>query len=111
MKFPEPYRAEHPRKFKHKHGDPFGWFIFNYNNKTFYAMADASDDNWEHVSVSSKKTPTWDEMCYVKQLFFDDEDLVVQYHPPKSEYVNISKTCLHLWRYKGTMPSPPKEYV
>lgn len=57
------------------------------------------DGSWEHVSVSRRdRCPTWDEMCQVKDLFWDDEDCVVQYHPPKSSYVNLHPFCLHLWR-------------
>lgn len=68
---------------------------------------------WEHVSVSRKdRVPTWDEMCQVKALFWDDEDCVVQYHPPKSEYVNVHPNCLHLWRPKDApLPVPPKIMV
>lgn len=68
---------------------------------------------WEHVSVSySKRTPTWDEMCKVKDMFWNDNETVVQYHPPKSEYVNLHEHCLHLWRQKNTdFETPPKEYV
>lgn len=66
---------------------------------------------YEHVSIvminitHSGKThelgrcPTWAEMCYVKETFWDDpEDVVIQYHPPKSEYVSNHQNCLHLWR-------------
>lgn len=56
-------------------------------------------DKWDHVSVSlANRTPNWQEMCFVKELFWDDEDTVVQYHPPKSQYVNIHERVLHLWR-------------
>jgi hypothetical protein len=60
----------------------------------------ASDGlGWEHVSVSTLvRCPTWEEMCFVKALFWDDDDCVVQFHPPKSEYVNHHPYCLHLWR-------------
>lgn len=63
----------------------------------------ASDGmGWQHVSVSfgakSKSTPSWDLMCRVKDLFWEDSDCVVQFHPPKSEYVNNHVACLHLWR-------------
>lgn len=64
----------------------------------------ASEDGglWEHVSASLEtRTPTWDEMCFVKNLFWDEEDCVIQYHPPKSEYVNCHPYCLHLWRPIG----------
>lgn len=54
---------------------------------------------FEHVSVSTeKRCPNWQEMCFVKDLFWDDEEAVIQIHPPKSEYVNNHQFCLHLWR-------------
>lgn len=54
----------------------------------------------EHVSYSPKKrshTPTWHEMCELKDLFYYDEETAYQIHPPKSQYVNIQTNCLHLW--------------
>ena len=54
---------------------------------------------WEHVSVSApNRCPNWTEMCFVKDLFWDDEECVVQFHPPRSEYVNNHPYVLHLWR-------------
>jgi hypothetical protein len=54
---------------------------------------------WDHVSVSlPSRCPTWTEMCAVKDLFFDDCDTVVQFHPAAAEYVNLHSNCLHLWR-------------
>lgn len=60
----------------------------------------ASDGlGWEHVSVSLKmRCPKWEEMCYIKQLFWDDSDAVMQLHPPKADYVNNHPFCLHMWR-------------
>ena len=60
----------------------------------------ASDGmGWEHVSVSTAiRCPTWAEMSFVKDLFWDEEDCVMQLHPPKSQYVNNHPYCLHLWR-------------
>lgn len=68
---------------------------------------------WEHVSVSrDDRTPTWSEMCQVKDMFWDEEDCVVQYHPPKSDYVNNHLFCLHLWRPIGIeLPRPPSFMV
>lgn len=114
MKFPDHYRAPHPLGFDHKPGDPFGWFMVPSPikpNQMIAVQADAQTD-WEHVSASCRnRCPTWEEMCYLKSLFWDDEDCVVQYHPPKSDYVNQAKTCLHLWKYQGPMPRPPTIYV
>lgn len=57
---------------------------------------------WQHVSVSladrPERTPNWFTMCWVKDLFFEPEDVVVQFHPAKSDYVNHHPGCLHLWR-------------
>ena len=68
---------------------------------------------WEHVSVSLKnRCPTWEEMCTVKDIFWGDEECVVQYHPPKSEYVNTHPYCLHLWKKIGSeFETPPKEFI
>lgn len=124
MKFPEQFRQPHPLGFEQKAGDPFGWFMVRLETKVpmgnfgvrklsvrFAVQADAQTD-WEHISVSlPDRCPTWDEMCFLKDLFWEPEDVVVQFHPPKSEYVNLAKYCLHLWRYRGDMPRPPKIYV
>lgn len=66
---------------------------------------------WEHVSVTlqrHQRCPTWEEMSYIKSLFFDDEETVIQFHPPKSLYKNLHNYCLHLWRPKEIdIPLPP----
>jgi len=56
---------------------------------------------WDHVSVSPlkpNKVPTWNQMCIIKDIFFNDTEAVIQIHPPKDQYVNNRKNCLHLWR-------------
>jgi len=68
-------------------------------------LAIASDGmGWKHVSVSiahsPHHTPSWHIMCKVKALFWEEEDTVMQLHPPKSLYVNHHKGCLHLWQPK-----------
>lgn len=53
----------------------------------------------DHVSVSyPNRMPTWDEMCFVKEIFFKDSEEAYQVHPKKSEYVNTHEYCLHIWR-------------
>jgi len=71
---------------------------------------------WERISMDGKKrTPTWDEMCELKDMFFNDDECCVQYHPPKNEYVNNIKYCLHIWKpiemYSGVLPIPPSLFV
>ena len=64
--------------------------------ESFMLKVIASDGmSWEHVSVSfPNRCPNWREMCFIKSLFWDDEDVVVQYHPAKSAYVNVHDHCL-----------------
>lgn len=59
---------------------------------------------YEHVSVSPKhkfKIPTWNDMCVLKDMFFNDDEEAYQIHPKKSEYVNVVDNCLHLWKPNG----------
>lgn len=72
-------------------------------------VANTAALGWEHVSVSLEdRCPTWEEMCWVKGLFWEDEETVLQFHPAKSVYVNQNCFCLHMWRPVGfTIPSPP----
>lgn len=69
--------------------------------------------HWEHVSVSlPSRSPTWEEMCLIKNLFWGEDETVIQYHPPKSEYVNNHQYCLHLWKPIGkTIETPPSILV
>ena len=63
----------------------------------------ADEDGWEHVSVSPfdhSILPSWDDMCRLKDIFFDEEEMALQFHPRKSQYVNKMENCLHLWRPK-----------
>jgi hypothetical protein len=56
-------------------------------------------------------------MCKVKDLFWSEEDVVIQFHPAKSQYVNMAQNCLHLWQPladDGTplkFPTPPSILV
>lgn len=70
-------------------------------------------EGWEHVSVSTlTRTPNWAEMCVIKDLFWAPEDTVIQFHPPRSEYVNNHPFCLHLWRPIGeSIALPPSILV
>jgi hypothetical protein len=47
-------------------------------------------------------------MCWVKDAFFNEDECVVQYHPPKSDYINNHPYSLHLWRNVAiAFPMPP----
>lgn len=78
-----------------------------------YRMIASDGLGWEHVSVSLSvnRTPDWDEMCMIKDLFWEEEDAVAQFHPPKKDYVNYHKNCLHLWRQIGQEFLIPPTYL
>lgn len=95
-------------------GDDFGAFeIDGPCNQRLKILASPGDANenipWEHVSVSCmNRCPNWAEMCYVKDIFWDLEDTVMQLHVPKSQWINQHPYCLHLWRpLKEGIPLPP----
>lgn len=72
--------------------------------------SDGTDEiPWEHVSVSTDtRCPTWDEMEWVRQQFWREDETVMQLHPPKTQYINKHPYCLHLWRPKFVeVPLPP----
>lgn len=77
----------------------------------------ASDGGgWQHVSVSLEyqpnTCPSWKMMCKIKDLFWEDDDVVIQFHPAKKDYVNHHPGCLHLWRsLDEKQPCPPSIFV
>lgn len=85
-----------------------GWALF---------LICSDGGGWEHVSIHAnrngqQRTPTWKEMAHVKDLCWDAEDVVMQLHPRRSEYVNCHPNVLHLWRPVGAViPTPPSIFV
>lgn len=99
MKYPNRYEIKSPfptlfRTFQ----IPFKKFWLN-------VVACVEPNGWGHVSVTltnNSRIPKWEEMCFIKDIFFDPEELCIQFHPKKSQYVNLHDKCLHIWQ-------PPKE--
>lgn len=107
-------------------GDDFGAFRHLMPTGVVLAIIATSGDpstedgtgDWQHVSVHAQqpkldgsvqaRLPTWEEMCYVKALFWEPGEAVVQYHPPQENYVNVHDHVLHLWKpIKAVIPMPP----
>lgn len=98
-----------------------GWFIVTGPEKRHLQICASDELGWDHVSVTvivaqanglphtrEDTVPTWEEMCFVKDLFFEPNEPAFQYHPPESRYKNVHKGCLHLWRKQGEpLPMPP----
>ena len=65
---------------------------------------------WEHVLVRiQNRYPTYREMIFAKELFWNENELAFQVFPRKSEYVNDEEYTLHLWR--NTTDYPNEEYL
>lgn len=116
FKVPEQYRLFRGILASTKEDGNNGMFLLPHPKIAGYGFAVQVSDGlgWEHASVSItskkrevKRCPTWEEMCYIKEMFWDDTDMVVQIHPPKKDYVNDHPYCLHLWRStEVVMPKP-----
>ena len=101
------YRVEHPLAGWGDAG--CGAFKIKLEGSRLTFNVIASDGNgWDHVSVSTEeRCPKWNEMQQIKELFFRDDEVVMQLHPAESEYVNNHPHCLHLWRpHKQEIPLP-----
>jgi hypothetical protein len=124
MKAPNQYRlTDHPILGSDNSYGNNGLFIIPHHRITgyFYTVQASDGRGFEHVSVTLTKRElvpisksnkrlkkqitkaverccTWEEMCYIKSMFWDDEEAVMQLHPPKSTWVNNHPYCLHLWR-------------
>lgn len=104
-------RAEKYRILKYQNeqfgtnkGEPFGAFAA----KGMYIIVAPLDMEWQHVSISKKnRVPNWQEMCFVKDLFWDKDETVIQFHPKEEKYVNTCGNCLHLWRHRNGHELPP----
>jgi len=128
FKVPEKYRYKLPLDNPQasmfnsiKPGEKFGVFKIPLRNAALCLFVIGTNGHepvlWEHVSVSVKhaktmkgldRCPTWEEMSRVKDLFWDKEDCVIQFHPPESEYVSCHGFTLHLWRKQNeNFETPP----
>ncbi len=91
-----------------------GAFRVKLRGKT-YILLISDGEGWEHVSVevgSAKRLPTWEEMCRIKDLVWDPQEVAIQIHPAQRDYVNVHAYVLHLWRpVDREIPLPPKIFV
>ena len=117
MKVPNQYRETRGVMFSNESFGNNGFFVIPISGRTFLHCIASDGEGWEHVSVvaySDKKqrTPTWSEMSKINDMFWDETDCVIQYHPPKSEYVNNHPNCLHLCKpINIQIPTPPSILV
>jgi hypothetical protein len=107
------YRIRHPQRgWGDSHGGCFKVQSPLQKNQDLFIIA-SNTDGWDHVSVSMKKRiPTWTEMDYIKRLFFEPDEVVMQLHPAEDQHINIMEYCLHLFRPQNEkIPLPPEWMV
>lgn len=124
--FPDKYRVtpnhslahRYPTQYLTNNGDnQQGCFNIPRKGRTgsYFFCVVSTGMGWEHVSVSipsEMRCPTWEEMCYIKDIFWEKDQVVVQFHPAEKDYVNRHEHCLHLWRPTDqTFPVPQKIMV
>lgn len=123
MKTPPNLEAE---KFRHAgpFGDNYGLFIVKHGVFRLRCIVSCGM-GWDHVSVSlDNRCPTWEEMDFVKRLFWNDDECVMQLHVPRTAHINVHPFCLHLWKpqsmdelldnkerfQKSGEPMPPEKF-
>lgn len=114
FKVPEKYRVKNGKLASDMNYGNNGCFIIKSLKLPRPVTVIASDGmGWEHVSASMpNRCLTWEEMCIIKDIFWDDDDTVIQIHPPKQHHINNHNYTLHLWRPVGIqVPTPPKIMV
>jgi hypothetical protein len=118
---PNLYRLKHHKLLASTDEDGNnGFFIIPHKkiNGYYYRIQASDGEGWEHVSVTLgadnkpvNRCPTWAEMCYIKDIFWNKQDCVIQYHPPESENINNHPFCLHLWRPVALVIPIPDKYL
>lgn len=85
-----------------------GAFTFRYKDQALHVVASDGKDwdleglPWDHVSVSCPtRCPTWTELDWIKDAFWDADETVIQFHVPKDKHLNYHQFCLHLWKPVG----------
>lgn len=106
---------DYPEQLKGLFWAPIQGFANAFQINHLRVICDANHEGWEHVSVSTaSRTPTWQEMEFVKRSFWWPHETVMQLHVPEAEHVNFMPHCLHLWA-PGPMfpriPRPPNHLV
>lgn len=63
---------------------------------------------WDHLSVSCRnRCPNWQEMEFVKHIFFKEDEYAMQLHVPVANHINLHPFVLHIWRpLNAVIPIP-----
>jgi len=131
MRAPEKFRLKnHPTLGSDASYGCNGFFVIPHHKIIgYYYNCMISDGmGWQHVSITLTKDkriltgngkptgkvvvetvercPNWEEMCFIKDIFWSKDEAVMQIHPPERDYVSNHHYCLHLWKPDVGFPLP-----
>ena len=96
-----------------------GAFIIPHKHRILLACVVSDQEDWDHVSIHVEtmrkkkqkwiqRTPTWDEIVFVKDMFFRPDEWEMQFLPGQKDYINDHNYTLHIWRpHNVLIPKPP----
>lgn len=116
MKSLEEIKQNRYIEIKREGKDGIGGVIYDKNTRVKLNFILSWGAGWEHCSVSItdryKRTPSWEQMCFIKNSFWNEDECCVEYHPAKKDYVNNHEYCLHIWKpIEQELPTPPSIMV
>ena len=93
--------------------DGFGGTFYDKKSRCNLNFIMSWGAGFEHCSVSMPtRCPSWEQMCAIKDAFWNDDEVCMQLHPAKKDYVNNHPYCLHIWKpLKEKIPLPPTVMV
>lgn len=106
------------RLYDGSYGDNKVGFFWIPKAKGYYQVYATTGGGWDHVSFClltengkfEKRIPKWNDVCKIKEMFFDSIEDVVEIHPKAEDYVNEHPYVLHLWKPTvKEMPIPTED--
>lgn len=106
----ESYRIRHGRLGSDDSFDSNGYFLVPYKEEFLLCLISDSG-GWDHVNISlPARTPNWEEIEFVRDIFFDAQDIVVIYSPPRLFPYVTNPFHIHMWRRQGHQFPIPNMY-
>jgi hypothetical protein len=84
-------------------------YLRGHDASLIWSMAIELDGRlWLHISMAGRyRVPTWAELVAAKEWIAGTESVGYQVLPPRSQWVNIHATALHIWvPMEGQPPLP-----
>lgn len=100
-----PAFAKLPMAFTHERiEDQYGVYetgFYQYKGKDIFI--NKANGLW-HLSVSAKHTLGYYELKEIRYKFMPDKMQAAQIFPPREEFINMHKTCFHLYELGSSEP-------